>query len=87
MTSARDKVTTNTIRKCHFSPFSPVQFEVDWDDIEVSKANNIDDLFSFFYREMNKAVNENAPIKIISQRKLRQLANPWITNERYKNVI
>ena len=84
LTSARDKVTKKTIKKRHFSNFSPVQFnkdlsEVNWDDI-VSKANNIDNLFSSFYRQMNKAVNKNAPIKIISQRKLKQLAKPWITN-------
>ena len=84
LTSARDKVTKKTIKKRDFSNFSPVQFnkdlsEVNWDDI-VSKANNIDNLFSSFYRQMNKAVNKNAPIKIISQRKLKQLAKPWITN-------
>ena len=84
LTSARDKLTKKIIRKRDFSHFSSVQFnkdlsEVDWHDIVVSKANNIDDQFSSFYRQMNKAVNKNAPIKIISARKRKQLAKPWIT--------
>ena len=37
----------------------------------------MDRLFSSFYNELNKIVNKHAPMKVISQRKAKQLSKPW----------
>ena len=52
---------------------------VDWDNIIVSKVNSVDDQFSSFYRQLNKVVQKHAPLKVVSKRKIKQLAKPWIT--------
>jgi len=52
---------------------------IDWDAIIASKANIIDGLFSSFYRKLNSVVKNYAPVKILSKRKIKQLAKPWIT--------
>ena len=45
----------------------------------VSKANSLDDRFSSFYKQSNKVVQKHAPLKVVSKRKIKQLAKPWIT--------
>ena len=52
---------------------------VDWDNIKVSKVNSVDDQFSSFYKQLNKVVQKHAPLKVVSKRKIKQLAKPWIT--------
>ena len=52
---------------------------VDWDNIIVSKVNSVDDQFSSFYKQLNKVVQKHAPLKVVSKRKIKQLAKPWIT--------
>ena len=69
--SNQDKPVKKTIKKHDFSQLSSREFNndlsaIDWDYIIASKANNIDDLFSSFYRKLNTVVNK-------------QLAKPWIT--------
>ena len=41
--------------------------------------HNIDDLFSSFHRKLNTVVNNHETVKILSKRKIKQLAKPWIT--------
>lgn len=42
-------------------------------------GNDVDKLFSSFYNKLNKIVNKYAPMKVLSQRKAKQLSKPWIT--------
>lgn len=42
-------------------------------------GNDVDKLFSSFYNKLNKIVNKHAPMKVLSQRKAKQLSKPWIT--------
>ena len=42
-------------------------------------GNDVDKLFSSFYNKLNKIVNKHAPMKVLSQRKAKQLSTPWIT--------
>ena len=78
MKSNRDKPVKKTIKKRDFSQFFYLS-AIDWDDIIASKANNIDDLLSSFYRKLNTVVNNHAPVKILSKHKIKQLAKLWIT--------
>ena len=76
-------VKKKTIKR-DFCQFSSEEFNndlsaIDWDDTIASKANNIDERFSSFYRKLNTVVNNHAPVKILSKRKIKQLAKPWIT--------
>ena len=66
--SKRDKPVKKTIKKRDFSQFSSEEFNtdlsaIDWDAIIASKTNNIDELFSSFYRKLNSVVNNHAPVK------------------------
>ena len=84
MTSGREKVANKTTKKRDFSDFSSVRFNnglsiVDWVNIIVSKANSLDDRFSSFHKQSNKVVQKHAPLKVVSKRKIKQLAKPWIT--------
>ena len=36
-------------------------------------------MFSLFYRKINDLVNKHAPMKFLSNRRLKQLQKPWIT--------
>jgi len=63
------KPVKETIKKRDFSKVSSEEFNndlsaIDWDDIIASKASNIDELFSSFYRKLNTVVNNHAPVKI-----------------------
>ena len=85
LSSAKEKSNIKkTIRKRDFSHFSSESFNsdlsaVDWENILLTKSNNIDDLFSTFFKRVNNIVNKHAPIKNLSKRKIKQLAKPWIT--------
>ena len=84
LTSGREKVTHKTTKKRDFSDFSSVRFNndlaiVDWDNIIVSKVNSVDEQFSSFYKQWNKVLQKHAPLKVVSKRKIKQLAKPWIT--------
>ena len=85
LSSAKEKSNIKkTIRKRDFSHFSSESFNsdlsaVDWENILLTKSNNINDLFSTFFKRVNNIVNKHAPIKNLSKRKIKQLAKPWIT--------
>ena len=85
LSSAKEKSNIKkTIRKRDFSHFSSESFNhdlsaVDWESILLTKSNNIDDLFSTFFKRVNNIVNKHAPIKNLSKHKIKQLAKPWIT--------
>ena len=80
--SNRDKPVKKTIKKRDFSQFSSEEFNhdssaIDWDAIIASKANNIDELFSSFYRKLSSVVNNHAParVKFYPNVKLNNLQN------------
>ena len=54
-------------------------FQVNWDALFLNSNNDADKIFSSFYTKLNKIINQHAPFKILSKRKLRQLSKPWIT--------
>ena len=66
-----------------FSNFSAASFrddvcQVSWNTLTENGGNDVDKLFSSFYNKLNKIVNKYAPMKVLSQRKAKQLSTPWI---------
>jgi hypothetical protein len=39
-----------------------------------------------FYNKLNKLTNKHAPLKLISKRKIKQSAKPWITKGIKKSI-
>ena len=84
LTSTRDKIKQKQIKKRDLSHFNPDSLNsdlatIDWSCIIKTHANNVDELFSTFYRNFNKIINKHAPIKTLSQRRIKQFSKPWIT--------
>ena len=84
LTSTRDKIKRKQIKKRDLSHFNPDSLNsdlatIDWSCIIKTQANNVDELFSTFYRNFNKIINKHAPIKTLSQRRIKQFSKPWIT--------
>ena len=84
LTSTRDKIKRKQIKKRDLSHFNPDSLNsdlatIDWSCIIKTHANNVDELFSTFYRNFNKIVNKHAPIKTLSRRRIKQFSKPWIT--------
>ena len=82
--SVKDKVKVNKFKVRNFSRFSAECFntevsQVDWKAIVEKNSCDVNNLFSSFYNKFNKLVNKHAPMKIISNRKAKQLSKPWIT--------
>ena len=84
-TSASDKKQQiKSVKMRDYSKFSADCFtkdllEVDWDGMIANGAHCPDRLFSTFYNKYSKIVNKHAPIKRMSNRKVKQLSKPWIT--------
>ena len=84
LTSTRDKIKQKQIKKRDLSHFNPDSLNsdlatIDWSCIIKTQANNVHELFSTFYRNFNKIINKHAPIKTLSQRRIKQFSKPWIT--------
>ena len=84
LTSTRDKIKRKQIKKRDLSHFNPDSLNsdlatIDWSCIIKTHTNNVDELFSTFYRNFNKIINKHAPIKTLSQRRIKQFSKPWIT--------
>ena len=47
--------------------------------VASTHANNIDELFTTFYKTLNKIINKHAPIKTLSQGRIKQFSKPSIT--------
>ena len=67
-----------------FSSFSVNQFKtaistINWIDITGNFGTNVNRAFSTFCKKVNKIVNKIAPIRELSNQKLKQLSKPWIT--------
>ena len=82
--SKMEKTKPVKTKRRDFSKFSKTSFlndlgQVDWDSLISRSGNDIDNLFSSFYKKLNKIVNKHAPIKQISRRQAKQLTKPWIT--------
>ena len=45
-----------------------------------STIQDADIAFSTFYNALNSLVNKQAPLKVVSKRKLKQFSKPWITS-------
>ena len=81
LTSTRDKIKRKQIKKRDLSHFNPDSLNsdlatIDWSCIIKTHANNVDELFSTFYRNFNKIINKHAPIKTLSQRRIKQFSKP-----------
>ena len=84
LTSTRDKIKRKQIKKRDLSHFNPDSLNsdlatIDWSCIIKTHANNVDELFSTFYRNFNKIISKHAPITSLSQRRIKQFSKPWIT--------
>ena len=74
------------IKKRDLSHFNPDSLNsdlatIDWSCIVKTHANNVDELFSTFYRNVSKIINKHAPIKTLSQSRIKQFSQPWITKD------
>ena len=81
LTSTRDKIKRKQIKKRDLSHFNPDNLNsdlatIDWSCIIKTHANNVDELFSTFYRNFNKIINKHAPIKTLSRRRIKQFSKP-----------
>ena len=68
----------------NFSSFSVDRFKtailtINWIDILGNFGTNVNRAFSTFYKKLNKILNKFAPVRELSNRKLKQLSKPWIT--------
>ena len=84
LTSTRDKIKRKQIKKRDLSHFNPDSLNsdlatIDWSCIIKTHANNVDELFSTFYRNFNKIINKHAPIKTLSRGRIKQFSKPWVT--------
>ena len=85
MKSVREKPTKFQKTKVRdYSQFSADCFNYDlsqvkWNNIISSATNDIDKMFSSFYNELNKILNNHAPIKTLLRCKAKQCYKPWIT--------
>ena len=85
-TSAKDKLQqVKNIKIRDYSRFSAYRFndelsEIDWNRIIVNGTNCVNKFFSSFYNKYNTIVNKHATMKKLSNRKVKQLSKPWITN-------
>ena len=80
----REKIKREQIKKRDLSHFNHDRLNsdlatIDWSCIIKTHSNNVDELFSTFYRNFNKIINKHAPTKTLSQRRIKQFSNPWIT--------
>ena len=97
LTSTRDKIKQKQIKKRDLSHFNPDSLNSDLATIDCSciitmHPNNVEELFSTFYRNFNKIINKHEPFKTLSQRRIKQFSKPWITkginiNQRKKQTV
>ena len=83
LTSTRDEIKRKQNEKRDLSHFNADSLNsdlptIDWSCIIKTHANNVDELFSTFNRNFNNIINKHAPIKTLSQRRIKQFSNPWI---------
>ena len=84
--SCKDKKQIPTKQKMRdYSRFSATCFNnelsaMNWNQIILNNENNIDKLFSSFYKTLNNVVNKHAPVKTVSRRKMKQISKPWISS-------
>ena len=64
-----------------FSHFSRDSFVndlalVNWNDILLTRGDDVDILFSSFCSKFNKILNKHAPMKTLSKRRIKKLSKP-----------
>ena len=74
-----------------FSGYSRSKFNSELSDALVSKTNfsdksDVDTAFSYFYNTLLALVDKHAPLKTVSNRKLKQFSKPWITSGLGKSI-
>ena len=80
----REKIKREQIKKRDLSHFNHDRLNsdlatIDWSCIIKTHSNNVDELFSTFYRNFNKIINKHGPIVTLSQRRMKKFSKPWIT--------
>ena len=84
LASTIDRIKQRQIKKRDFSHFCSDSFNdelatIDWNFIIERPGTNIDEIFTSFYKTVNKIVNKHAPIITFSKRKIKQFSKPWLT--------
>lgn len=62
-----------------FSNFSEERFLKELANLDFSLRGDVDQIFSCFYKKVNKLMNKHAPLKKPSHRTIRNFSKPWIT--------
>ena len=74
-----------------FSGYSRCKFNSELSDALVSQTTfsdqfDVDTVFSCFYNTLLALVDKHAPLKTLSNRKLKQFSKPWITSGLKKSI-
>ena len=74
-----------------FSGYSSSKFNSELSGALVSQTNfsnqfDVDTAFSYFYNTLMALVGKDAPLKTVSNRKLKQFSKPWITSGLRKSI-
>ena len=74
-----------------FSGYSRSKFNFELSDALVSQTNfsdqfDVDTAFSYFYNTLLALVDKHAPLKTVSNRKLKQFSIPWIASGLRKSI-
>ena len=89
--SMNDKTQVKKFKLRDFSCFSSDRLNADlsnvnWNALFASESSDVNNVFSSFYNKFNKLVNKHAPIKTISNLKVKQFSKPWITKGLRKSI-
>ena len=78
-------------KRWDISGYSRSKFNSELSDALVSQTNfsdqfDVDTAFSYFYNTLLALVDKHAPLKTVSNRKLKQFSKPWITSGLKKSI-
>ena len=82
---------TQKKKRRDFSDCSRSKFNSELSDALVSRTNfsdqvDVDTAFSYFYNTLLTLVDKHAPLKTVSNRKVKQFSKPWITSGLKKSI-
>ena len=69
-----------------FSNFSEECFLKELSDLNFSLGEDVDQMFSNFYKKINKIINKHAPLVKPSKRTIKNFSKPWITSGLRKSI-
>lgn len=86
LSSSKEFITNTKKKRRDFSKFSKDVFLDELSNIDFSLKGNVDQMFSAFYKKLNKLVNKHAPLKKCSKRDVKNLSKPWITRGLQRSI-